>query len=640
MSGICGLFNLDGAPVQATELVDMTSLLERRGPEGTSIWRSGPFGLGHTLLATTPEAVFERLPLVHEASGCVITADARLDNRPELLHALDLSDRAATIGDAEIILAAYLRWGEACVERFLGDFAFAIWNPRQQTLVCARDHFGMRPLYIHHTPGRFFVFASEPRAILILPQVPYRINEGRIADFLVSQLEGIDKTSTFFEEVYRLEPAHTLTVTPQGVQQRRYWTLEPGPELRLPSDEAYAEAFLEVFTEALRCRLRSDGPVGSMLSGGMDSGSVVAIAREILAAEGRGPLYTFSAVAPDGVDCVETRAIRAALTMDGLAPTTISTESWDDLLPDIMRLTWELDESFDNLMTLPRLMYLAAHRQGLKALLDGGAGDLVLSEGTHIARLLRHGNWLTAWHEAVNQNRFWGGSYPAWRELYHAARTAFIPNTVRHMRQRVQGAERTKQYVEQAISESIIAPDFANRVDISARLCTIIGFGTPGLLSSYTQERACVITRPFLTAGRERYDRVGASIAVEPRDPFLDLRVVDFCLELPGEQKLNNGWPKIILRRAMNGHLPDAVRWRRGKEHLGGSFTSALMNTAREHVRVAIEANWDIISIFVNVDVVREACQTSFDNGGWTQADKAYEAMHLALWLSRNSERP
>lgn len=279
MSGICGLFNLDGAPVAAEDLPGMAALLARRGPERCGAWQAGPVGLGHTLLATTPEAALERLPLEDPTSGCVVTADARLDNRGELLQALGLSDRAAVTGDGQLILAAYLRWGMACLERLRGDFAFALWDPRAMRLFCGRDHFGVRPLVYHHGPGRFFAFASEPRAVLVLPQTPYRINQGRIANHLVTQLEGIDKTSTFFEEVFRLPPAHALLVSPEGVRLWRYFSLEPGPELRLSSNEAYAEAFLEVFTEAVRCRLRGAATVGSMLSGGMDSGSVVAVAR-------------------------------------------------------------------------------------------------------------------------------------------------------------------------------------------------------------------------------------------------------------------------------------------------------------------------------------------------------------------------
>jgi asparagine synthase (glutamine-hydrolysing) len=149
----------------------------------------------------------------------------------------------------------------------------------------------MRPLYYHHTPGRLLAVASEPRAILVLEQMPYRIDEGRIADALVGELEGIDLTSTFFEDVYRLPPAHVLVATPRGVRVSRYWTLEAGDELRLPSNDAYAEAFLEVFTEAVRCRLRGAGPVGAMLSGGMDSGAVVAVARGLLAEAGRAPAH-------------------------------------------------------------------------------------------------------------------------------------------------------------------------------------------------------------------------------------------------------------------------------------------------------------------------------------------------------------
>jgi asparagine synthase (glutamine-hydrolysing) len=132
--------------------------------------------MGHTLLATTPESLLERLPLKHERSGCVITADVRLDNRPELLNALDLGEQGPVAGDAGLILAAYLAWGTACVERFLGDFAFAIWDPRQRRLFCARDHLGMRPFYYHHSACRFFAFASEPLAILELPQAPRRVN--------------------------------------------------------------------------------------------------------------------------------------------------------------------------------------------------------------------------------------------------------------------------------------------------------------------------------------------------------------------------------------------------------------------------------------------------------------------------------
>ena len=165
MSGVCGIVNLDGAPVALDDVRRCVRMLARRGPDGAGAWAAGPCGLGHTRLDTTPEMLLEHLPLHDPASGCAITADVRLDNRAELLACLRLSDRSSGLSDAGVVLAAYLAWGDACVERFLGDFCFAIWDPRQQRLWCARDHFGLRPFYYHHAPGRFLAFASEPRAI-------------------------------------------------------------------------------------------------------------------------------------------------------------------------------------------------------------------------------------------------------------------------------------------------------------------------------------------------------------------------------------------------------------------------------------------------------------------------------------------
>ena len=298
----------------------MTALLERRGPDGSHHLLDGPAALGHTLLATTPEALHEVLPLTDAASGCSITADVRLDNREELLPALGLAEEARVIGDGELMLRAYLLWGEACLEHLLGDFAFAIWDPRSQRLFAARDQMGLRQLIHCHVPGELFAFATEPEAILALPDVPRRINEARIADYL-DDLEAADFTSTFYEGLYRLPPAHCLTVDASGLQIRRYWALQPVTELQLDSDEAYAAAFLMVFTKAVRSRLRCAGPVGSMLSGGMDSGSVVAVATRLLQAEGRGPLQTFSAVGPDPQACKETLAIHLSRGHGGACAT-------------------------------------------------------------------------------------------------------------------------------------------------------------------------------------------------------------------------------------------------------------------------------------------------------------------------------
>ena len=436
MSGICGIVALDGAIPAKGQIAAMTAPLERRGPDGTHHWLGGPAALGHTLLATTPEALVEVLPLTDPETGCTITADVRLDNREELIPALGLKGETRVIGDGELILRAYLAWGEACLDRFLGDFAFAIWDPCTALLFCGRDHIGMRQLIYCHIPGRLFAFATEPRAILTHPDVPRRINEGRIADFLEG-LEGIDFTSTFFEGIYRLPPAHCLTLDAGGLTIRRYWSLEPGPLLQLDSDQAYAEAFLEVFTKAVSCRLRNAGPAGAMLSGGMDSGSVVAVATRLLAQNGQGPLPTFSAVGPDPATCAETRTIWSAITMPNIDPHLIDHANLEGMAGEMIALTRNLDDPFDGHMTLIRAMYLGAHRAGIKVILDGVGGDSVLNEGSQIARLFRKGRLLEALSEARGLARFYGTASLACRFIAKGMWRAYIPARLRFWRHRI-----------------------------------------------------------------------------------------------------------------------------------------------------------------------------------------------------------
>jgi asparagine synthase (glutamine-hydrolysing) len=570
VSGICGIVALDGSAPTAADIDSLARPLAQRGPDGTHLWRDGAAALGHALLATTPEALVETLPLVDGPSGCTITADVRLDNRDELIAALDLVG-LRTIGDGELILRAYLRWGDACPQHLLGDFAFAIWDARRQRLFCARDHMGMRQLTYCHLPRRAFLFATEPAVLGQHHLVPGDLDEARIADYL-ADLEAADLSSTFYRHVRRLPPAFSLTVDRAGVTVRRYWQLGPQPELRLDSDDDYAAAFLAVFTQAVQCRLRAPGAVGAMLSGGIDSNAVAAVAARLLGQTGAGPLLTFSAVDPDNGDCAETRAIRAAAANPGFAPVEVAIGDMATLGDELIRRAGECAEPFDGHMTLSRAVYLAAHRRGVNIMLDGGAGDVALSAGNRIAALLRAGKIAAAIAEARAERRFWGPAVRPARRLLAAAWAAFAPDSLRAARRRLA----TRRAAGRATSGTArIAPAFAKQIDLAARVREVEAQAGPhGPLDP--RYRAQLLVHPNLVVGRERYDRVAAAFAIEARDPFMDLRLLRFCLSLPSAQ-LQRGWPKYVLRRAMHGLVPDAVTWRRGKEHLGWAFTKALI---------------------------------------------------------------
>jgi len=194
MSGIAGLLRTDGGPVGRHEAERMITALAHRGPDGVGTWNAGPAALAHAALWTTPQARRARQPLVDDA-GYVITADARLDNRRDLLAELGPTDRApGAVSDAELILRAYVRWGEDCAPKLIGDFAFAIWDISRRRLFCARDHIGVKPFYYHATPT-LFLFASEIKALLTSPAVPYRLDPQRVADHLAGFFD--DRVSTF-----------------------------------------------------------------------------------------------------------------------------------------------------------------------------------------------------------------------------------------------------------------------------------------------------------------------------------------------------------------------------------------------------------------------------------------------------------
>jgi asparagine synthase (glutamine-hydrolysing) len=567
VSGICGVLRLDGRHADARELACVLEALKRRGPDGSRLITDGPVGLGCALLATTPEALSEEMPFVHRATGCTISADVRLDNREELIDRLNAGHGA---GDGALVLRAYLEWGSDCLDHIRGDFAFAIWDPRERRLFCARDRVGMRQLIYHHVEGKLFAFATEPRALARHAAVPRRLNEIRLADFF-EHLEAADLESTFFEGLWRLPPAHTLTLDANGLRLRRYWQLEARKPLRLASDRDYAEAFLEVFTRSVSARLRAPGPVGSMLSGGIDSGSVSALAAHLLEKTGRPPLATFSALRDDP-ECVESGAVRAALGIGHKDPTLMRPDDLPAMRGEIMALGLGAEEPFDASMVLLRLMYLAAHRSGHNVVLDGGGGDMVLGANDMVIWHLRRGRIRRAWREAQGMEQFWGPQPPAIGNFLRSFARVFVPSPLRAARRALVAPLRPA-----GETPTLLSPEFAARIDLSARRRSnaehVAGFGW-----QEEGDRARRLLHPYLVVGRERYDRVASALAIEPRDPFCDQRLLEFCVSLPAEQFQDGGWPKVILRRATRGLLPEAVRWRPGKEHLGGIFVETLWN--------------------------------------------------------------
>ncbi|MCX7033182.1 MAG: asparagine synthase-related protein, partial [Arenimonas sp.] len=415
MSGIAGLVRLDGAPVAVADVEAMLAPMRRRGPDRQAARAEGNAGFGQALLATTPEALAEHQPWVHPDTGCVVVSDSRLDNRPQLLAELGIARPADEVGDGELLHAAWQRWGEGCADRLRGDFAFALWDPKAQSLFCARDIMGVRPFCFHHVPGKLFAFASDTDALLGLPDVPRRINEGRIADALMGDLEGIDRTSTFWLDAERLPPARTLQVDASGALQAEYWHPLMHRPTDLPTTEAgWVEAVRSTLEAAVRDRLRGIGRVGSMVSGGLDSSSVAALAQGMLPPGERLP--TFSAVNSQG-PCIETECVRAMVDSFAFDAHLVDLAALDAVTPAVHDQLDHMVEPFDGTMPLVSAVYATAAQAGVRCVMDGVPADNLYSVGDHYRGLARTRQWRLLWAEALATHRAARTRWPRLRAL-------------------------------------------------------------------------------------------------------------------------------------------------------------------------------------------------------------------------------
>ena len=286
MSGIVGILNLDGRPVEPLLLQRLTSYLGFRGPDASNTWISGPLGFGHTLLQTTDDTPREQQPFSLNGQVWII-ADARVDDRLTLAKKLGLADRLhlQQITDVELILQAYLSWGQSCVEHLLGDFAFAIWDAHKHLLFCARDQMGVKPFYYAQV-GKTLVWSNTVNCLRLHPAVSSRLNEQAIGDFLIA-CANYNETTTFFADIKRLPPAHVLRVQHgTEVAIRRYWTM-PRPGLICYNHVSdYVDQFKAVMSEAVADRLRTE-KVAISFSGGLDSATVAATALDVAKQTGK-----------------------------------------------------------------------------------------------------------------------------------------------------------------------------------------------------------------------------------------------------------------------------------------------------------------------------------------------------------------
>jgi asparagine synthase (glutamine-hydrolysing) len=574
MSGIAGIFFRDGRPAEPEALERMGSALAHRGPDGKGVWIEGAAGIGHLMLHVTPESLHEKLPLVK--GDLVITADARIDNREELLTTLRLSEQPR-LADSELILAAYERWGRACPESLVGDFAFAIWDKREQRLFCARDHFGVKPFYYYRS-DRLFAFASEIKGLLQLPEVPRDWNEAKIASYLTDlYMMYVDNETTFYKAINRLPPAHFFEIDSAAARLERYWTLDPTRAIQMSSDEEYAGAFREIFTEAVRCRLRSAFPIGSHLSGGLDSSSVVGVARSLLPDD--QPLHTFHSL-PQAPECDESAYANAVVAQGKLAHHIVPACGLFTYFDEILRYQDEPPWTHSNAMYWN--ICLAAQPYGVRVMLDGDDGDSAVSHGFgYFGELAYTGQWGAFIAEVTDmaerreypRDSYLFQCYPYLTDLFRRGRWGEAARAINQLAAAFPGTRTrlVRNSLRPLIPERLLRlrrtlpGDLPQKQLVAPALRRFDQQPTEPLMRTEREDHAFLLLRGAHQSIVEETGRLAAPFSMEERHPFRDKRLIEFCLALPPQQKLFQGWNRIVMRRGMEAILPSEVQWRGDK---------------------------------------------------------------------------
>jgi asparagine synthase (glutamine-hydrolysing) len=503
-----------------------------------------------------PEDMFDRQPL-RGASGAIISADLRLDNRDEMLARLRVPPQDALAWpDSRIVLLAWERFGDDVWTMLRGPFAAAIWDARNRKLTLARDPIGLNVVMYHKT-GNFFAFATMPKGLFALSDVPRAFSEEKMADFLV--LNHADHRTTFYQNILRVPPAHMTTVSADGaISERQYWSAADVPRIRARSDEDYAQGLRECLDRAVRRQMRSAHPIGCFLSGGLDSSAVAALAARALGEKGQRlaafthvPRKGFAGPVPSGRYADETPYVEAIRGMAGnIDVTYVHNDEVDDFV-DLERLFTLLEAPVRNpsnlgwVLAIPRL----ARAQGKRVLLGGNWGNMTISWNgwSQCADHLLRGRLLTA--------------YKQWRLYYDM--TIESPSVVFR-----------RLFIEPLASTGLgewahrrrhgkdppwkrhapIRPDYAAamRVDARARVA--------GHDFLYRTGRRGRVT------GLNPMDNFGdwqaaeqAFHGVQTRDPTADVDVVSYCFGVPPEQFLAEGIDRSLIRRAMWGLLPEVV---------------------------------------------------------------------------------
>lgn len=505
MCGFAGVLRTDGQPVAAGTVARMSALIAHRGPDSDGVWAEGPVGLGHRRLSIIDLTASAHQPMTNETGDLVIVYNGEVYNFQSLRMELEtLGHRFHSHSDTEVVVHAYQEWGEACLDRFNGMFAFAIWDKRKKQLFAARDRYGVKPLY-YFWDGAKFIFSSEIKAILAHPGVRRAVSYPALNEYFTFQ--NVLTDLTLFDGIRILQAGHSLTIDEDGTTGpliHKYWDYDFSSSIRNVSDEDASGELKGLFKQAVTRQLVSDVPIGCYLSGGMDSGSIAAVASEQL-----GRIMTFTA----GFDLSSASGLE--LNFDERADAEflsnlLNTEQYEMVMhagdmegcmPSLIRHVEDLRVG----QCYPNFCVSRLAGKFVKVVLSGAGGDELF------------GGYPWRYQRGINS-----GSAGAYYENYYKLWQRLVPDEDKHLLFN----EQTLRQMSGHSTFEVLKGVFRKDVPLETN-------------ADFVNASLYFELKTFLHGLLVVEDKVSMAHSVETRVPFLDNDLVDFACKLAPHYKVD-----------------------------------------------------------------------------------------------------
>lgn len=541
MCGISGIFNFADKPLEGNLVLEMNRLISHRGPDGSGTFAENNVALGNNRLAIIDLREVANQPMTDIDERYVITYNGEIFNYVELRdEMLKKGYKFKTNSDTEVILNLYKAYGEDCLHKLNGMWAFALWDRREKSLFCSRDRYGIKPFYYFVNTERF-VFGSEIKQILAA-DIPKELDDRVIYDFLVFNLLD-HKDDTFFKYISKLPAGHKIILKQNSFKIAQWYHLTENIQEPSSSQKTANEVY-ELLYDSVRIRLRGDVEVGSCLSGGLDSSSIVCIMNDILKGEQKSGIQKTYTACYDDAEFDERKYVEEVINQTNSEKHFVFPDS-NQFLAGLDKLIWHQDEPFVGATVFAQWeVFRKIHETGLKVVLDGqGADEIFLGYFSYYPYFLKR--YLNPFKFI---SEFMGGVSVSQLGFLKFAENYVYFNSpsfrYRHVKNNANSALNRdfleSQYRWAVFHETVAADNLSVN-----RMSNLWKISLPSLL---------------------RYeDKNSMAFSVEARLPFLDHRLVELVFSLPFETLINKGWTKYILRKAVSGKIPEPIRMRKGK---------------------------------------------------------------------------